>query len=244
MPTEDGEHWQHWYDEVTGGPLRQGDVFRALAVPWFPPDMTIPAASTREADTKLTARVTTGDWIVLDASCDLDQRRCEHVIIAPVRAATHENLRISKEKKEKDQEKEYKERLEILRRGLYEARYLLAEHPAAHPPFELSFVEFRQHLLTPLEFLERNAQTLRLRLKPPFREQFGNWVGACFARVGPEDRALIPVFVPNLFDTQKLRGVEGMAPPAQATGRAAPQLAGKSSLRERFAAWLHSKLSG
>ena len=223
MSTAGAAHSQHWYAEVSGGPLRQGDVIRGLAVPWFPVNLEIPAAVSSEAIIQLDARVTIGTWIILDASCDLDQKRCPHLVIAPVKEATLEALGAQKEK-------DRNERLEILRRGLYEARFLLADKPDATPPFPISFVEFRQHLLVPLEYVEHNATRPWLRLKAPIREQFGNWVGACFARVGPENEVLIPAFVPAFYDAQKLKATDGMTA-HQSVAR--PRVASERS-RSRF----------
>lgn len=234
MATDGPGPSEYWYEEVTGGPLRQGDIIRDLSVPWFPEDLD-PDSAPPDSVVQFTARVTKGDWIVLDASCDLDQHRCTQILVAPVKSATQQMLGVV------NKEKEYKERLEVLRRGLAEARYLLPEHVGAQPPFALSFVEFRQHLLVPIEHLERNANARpRLRLRSPFREQFGTWAGGCLARIGPEDHTLIPPFLPKLFDAQKLRAVEGMPPIAQATSR----LASRPGSFVKLVRWVRGLFSG
>jgi hypothetical protein len=182
----------HWYDAIRGPTLRQGDIFRQIAVYWLPEQLPGPG---NESSAKLLFK--TGDWIVLDASCDLEQKKCSNVLLAPVYEATRENLKCGTDK-------EWRERLEVVRRGLYQTRFLLAEWPRAQPTLPYSFVDSTWHVLMPLTHLEA-VEGQRIRLRSPLREQFGNWVGTCFSRVGPENETQIPSFTKSLHDAHRLR---------------------------------------
>jgi hypothetical protein len=82
----------------------------------------------------------------------------------------------------------------VLRKNLEGSKFLLSEHSGIDPPFPLSFVQFRSHLLMPVHYVRRCCTGKRLRLKHPFRESFGDWVGSNISRVGPENESLIPQF--------------------------------------------------
>lgn len=181
-----GHHSSHWYERADGPKLRQGDIVRDHSV-WCVAD-EVPD----DPEAPSTAHIR-GTWIVLDASCDVDQAKVKHVLVARVVEASKEMLGANNEKT-------LTERLECIRQGLYTTRFLLAEIPGEFP---LSFVEFRQHYVVPLAHLV--CVNNRIRLRSPFREQFGNWVGSCFSRVGPEDNTLIPRFK-QLHDAHRLRG--------------------------------------
>lgn len=126
-----------------------------------------------------------GSWIILSASCDIDRAVDTHVLLARVIDASQTNLRAESTKVHKD-------KLEVLRQGYDPARFLLAKNDNTDPPFPQSFVEYRQQVFLPINYLRRQCDGSRLRLKPPFREKFGNWAGANLGRVGIEDAAQIP----------------------------------------------------
>lgn len=218
MATGVKAYYDHWYEVVDRPPFRQGDIVRNVVVFWLREDLSAPnpdAVSTQGA--QIDAKWLRGDWILLDASCDLDQRVCPQVLVAPVEMATHQTLKAP-------DEKQFKQRLEVMRRGGYPTRFLLSDHPKLSPPLAPSFVDFRHHLVLPIEYLERNAGGAILRLKSPMRELFGNWVGACISRVGPETEASIPAFTPALHDAQRLQAAaledEGPLTPPAAVPRA------------------------
>ena len=186
------EDEHHWYDRVSGGKLRQGDLFCDQTIYWLPEDLQLQTDGHDGAQTAA-LHASRGCWIVLNPSCDLDQQRCSQVVVAQVLVASRENLRVKTDK-------ELAQRLECLRRGHYPARFLLAAYDASLP---LSFVDFVSSRTIPRRWLETVTET-HFRLKAPFREQFGNWVGSCFSRVGPEDHLLIPPFVDKLHDAHRL----------------------------------------
>ncbi len=146
------------------------------------------------------------DVIILDASCDVDhsdqrQPACEAVLMAAVTPANPETLRATG--------KEYDQRLETLRQGLLPSKFLLPEVDDETLPFPLSFVEYRERFLLPHSYLLANLGVRPRHLKSPHRERFGNWVGQCVSRVGPEDQALIPRFTSQMHPAQVLRAIDG-----------------------------------
>lgn len=179
---------EHWY-EMASPPFRQGDIFQELTVGWLPSNFS--------EQEEIEVELASGTWIVLEASCELDQGRCSHVLMARVFDANASHLKASKEK-------ELNQRLEVLRRGDYPTKFLLSDFDKAS--FPLSFVEFSQRTFVPLPHLTNfTEQKEVIRMKSPFREKFGNWIGACFSRVGPEDHTLILPFVKGLHDEQRLK---------------------------------------
>jgi len=183
--------WFWWYEiiEIGDESLRQGDIFRNLVV--FAPAQNMPVLEEKPAaDEKLSVdgEWDVGDWIVMSASCDVGRASAAHyphVLIAKVYPATAEELKAKGRKLD--------EALEAIRRGLDFHRFLLAEWPPLD--FPRSYVEFRPHLTVPVEYLKRACHTRkRLRLEPPFREQFGNWVGANISRGGIEEEEQIPPY--------------------------------------------------
>jgi hypothetical protein len=183
----DGAFWTDWYEVVEGDSLRQGDLFRRLLVFVLPQDLEVlgrePAADER---IPVKAGWDIADWIVMSASCDVarDSGRYPHVLLARVWPATSLNAK----------GKKLDEALEAIRRGYDHRRFLLSEDPRIDPPLKRSFVEFRPHFTVPLDYLKRACVAPRLRLRSPFRESFGNWVGAGFSRVGVEDDSQLPEY--------------------------------------------------
>jgi hypothetical protein len=206
---------EHWYEIVSAGNLRQGDIIRNLAVPYFDDDIVELTDAISEAagqaegspGPQVPAKCALAHWIVLDASCDVDHGEKRppavgQVLLARIVAADAVALN-AKTPKELD------ERREVLRQNLVYSKYLLAECAGIEPPFPLSLVEYRQRALVPHAYVLAAALRggPRLRLRAPMRERFGNWVGIAISRVGPEDAATIPPFLPRLHDAVKLRAV-------------------------------------
>ena len=182
--------WEHWYELVVGvNTLRQGDLFRNLLVYSFPQDMQIPTALPAPG-TRITGVEVEwghGDWIIMSASCDVERPEnvYPYVVLGRVVPSTPDVLGTKSEK-------EHNERIEVIKKGLEPGRFMLAECLVAAPPFPQSLVQYRVHLTMPASYLRRNCAGQRLRLRHPFRESFGNWVGANISRVGPETETLIP----------------------------------------------------
>jgi hypothetical protein len=198
--------WTHWYELAAFDNLRQGDILRGLTVLWFPQGLTVDEAkvATRE-NIEVEPDYKKDDWIVLTASCDMENNPNAQVLLGRVFEANQANLKAPNDA-------QFKERLEVLKRGQYPNRHLLAEFEDGAFRFPQSVVDFHFHALMPIQYLLRAAASPRLRMKSPFREQFGNWAGGCISRVGPETSMQIPKIVEHLWDKQILRATADQAP--------------------------------
>ena len=176
---------EFWYETVEDTTLRQGDIFKDLMCYWLSEDLEpeSPTASVEKA---------TGTWIVAQASCDMESRGLDRVVVVEVLPASRKTLRLA----EDAPEKELKKRLEVIRIGAYPRRFLIPERPNGSVTIPMSVVAWDNLATLPTEYLRRHyCDGPRLRLKSPLREVFGNWVGARFSAVGPENEAVIPRFV-------------------------------------------------
>lgn len=195
---------ESWFEAVTSALLRQGDIFRALVSFTVSPGTVAPPPDLQQGDqANPNYQWNRGDFIILDASCDVDaagrpRPACEQVLLAQVYPVTDIPGAAA------DREKT----LEVMRKGLVPSRFLLSEFDHMVPPFARSFVEYRHRTLLPHAYLCQHTGAPRLRLKSPFREQFGQWVGACISRVGPENEDQIPPIVPRVFAPHVLRAQE------------------------------------
>ena len=173
-----------WYETVADTTLRQGDIFIDLICYWLSNDLEPerPAPPVEKG---------TGIWIVAQASCDMEARALERVVVLEVLPASRQTLRMA----ENAPEKELKKRLEVIRRGAYPRRFLIPERPEGRVKIPMSVVVWDNLATLPTEYLRRHyCGSPRLRLKSPLRESFGNWVSARFSAVGPENEAVIPSF--------------------------------------------------
>jgi hypothetical protein len=190
VATETPPYWQQWYEVVEESELWQGDIIPGLYASTFPQDLPVRRVPPK-ANEKIPVKGGVGDWIVMSASCDLGRGPSQypHVLVGRVLPATAEKLNVKPD--------DLNETLEVMRRGWDLRRFLLAPYPPFG--FQLSFVQFRHHLTLPLNYLERACSEKRLRLRPPFREWFGIWVGSGFSRVGLDDNTqqILPPFVPS-----------------------------------------------
>jgi hypothetical protein len=182
----DTEYWRDWFEVNVSAELRQGDIFREMLAFWLPQDLAVQAQDPPEgAQLPCPLRFARGSWIVVSASCDVVRGDDTHVILSRVVEGTQQNLKA-------ENPKAHREKLEVLRQGYDPARFLLARFDDITPAFPQSFVEFRAQTFLPLGYLKRHCDGPRLRLKPPFRERFGNWAASNLGRVGIEDSSLIP----------------------------------------------------
>jgi len=181
-PAEE-DYTKHWYDIVDDATLRQGDVFRKIVCYWPPDELELRREDPPQGS-KSELAWHRGDYILLSASCDVDQDGYPYALLGRVVPASPENLKATG--------KDLEQRLEVLRQGLVPSQFLLAPCSAIDPPFPLSVVQHKVHALLPVGYLRRHSGMARLRLRHPLREKFGNWVGSNFSRVGPENQALIP----------------------------------------------------
>ena len=165
-----------WYELRPSG-LRQGDIFRAMVGYILLPNVTI--SQPPDDTVKDLLEHWRGDWIVLTPSCDAETGRLRsNILLAKILPATPEVLKVAGA--------DFKRRLEVMRQGKLNGRRLLPAAPHADPLFPLSVVECRLQGFAPRERLSEYDPGLRLRLKSPMREQFGNFVGQGFSDVGLE----------------------------------------------------------
>jgi hypothetical protein len=193
--------WEEWYEIVEAPILRQGDILRDLPIVWFPQTLPIPEGDPPTGTIAVNAVWDRGTWIIMSASCDVEKGTSyPHILIGRVLAADRKVLR-------QGTEAELQTRLEVLRQG-HTSAFLLASNPRIEPPFPLSIVDWKRHVTMPSEYIRRAVGTrARLRLKSPFRESFGNWVGNNIQRVGIEDHLQLPRFRERLFP-EHLLGAE------------------------------------
>lgn len=191
-------HWDHWYEVVEDDSLRQGDVFKDILSFRLPQDLPVFGADVPDS---ISAELEwlRGTRIVVTASCDLDARAISQVWVAPVLSATAENLSAQPGK-------DYDRRLEAMRSDLLPRQFLLSDYPDLD--FSLSFVPWDDVLLLPVDYLRAHCTGPRLRLRHPFREKFGNWIGARISAVGPEDEAGIPRGEHRPYEKHLLDAVE------------------------------------
>jgi hypothetical protein len=178
--------WEEWYEIVEDSSLRQGDIVRNLVAFALPQSLPV-LRKIPGPDQHLPIEALLGDWIIMSASCDVahTSKKYPYILVGRVLEATSEKLGGAKGKK-------LQSVIEVIRRGWDPGKFLLAECPDVDPPFSRSFAQFRPHLTLPHGYLERACVGKRLRLRSPFRESFGNWVGNNFSRVGIEEGAEIP----------------------------------------------------
>lgn len=188
----------NWYDRVEDGSVRQGDIFRAIPAVW-PADTYDQSADFSTEPVRIDCANATLDAIVISASCDIANPKYPYSLLARV---------VDAEVAVKATGDTRLQRLEVLRQGLVPNQFLLPDSGDAVPKLGLSVVHHKVHIMVPTEALRRMAQMPRLRLRSPMREKFGQWVGACFARIGLEaeteiGRFVSSVFAPHVLDAQE-----------------------------------------
>ena len=179
----------HWYEVVTDGTLRQGEILQDLKVPVLADDCDL-TASAEKARCILKGPT----WIVMSPSCDLEHTKIPRVLVAEcVQVETDLNLPEGKTRGKI---------LEALRRGVMHDKFLLPD-TSLGPGLKLSVASNRNIAAVPTASLKAFVEgRTRLRLRHPYREQFGNWCGSWVSRVGPEDVGEIPRFVKQLRPEQ------------------------------------------
>ena len=172
-----------WYQTVSDGSLRQGDIF--VGFPVFVPNVDSAAIDefiSGKSKVDIDGKRLEMDVIVASQSCDLENNKVKSVVICPVWSLDH----IKKVFHWED------DRLENIRKGRQHSWHLV--NRSDDPNAEISVVEFRRVYTTTKEIL--SAFTVKkgshMRLLPPYREQFSQAFGRYFMRVAlPED---IPSF--------------------------------------------------
>lgn len=178
-----------WYEVIQVEELRQGDVLVAMPVFMQDPNAQLPSAEAISKGQQVTVpgNCALASWVILSPSCDLDTGRSKQVLLGQCLEANQSNM-------SSQGEKDHKQKLEVVRRGLDPSKFMLPAYEA-DPSLPCSIVSNRSLAMLPLDFVKRFvAGRRRLRLRHPFREKFGNWCGQWISNVGPENRSLIPSF--------------------------------------------------
>lgn len=178
--------WPNWYELTEDDQLRQGDILRDFWGLWVPSALPHFDPGGDDPPPDLTVEAESGDWIVASASCDL-HHRAEWVLLCQLLEADREAVRAETDKVLRD-------RLEVMRRGLMPSRFLLPASDLLAPAFPPSMVIFTSQMVLPMDYVGQYCDRSRLRLRHPFREHFGNWLGERISNVGIEDDDALPRF--------------------------------------------------
>lgn len=135
MPDAEVPFWTHWYELADFANLRQGDILRRVTVLWFPQDLTVDEEKVDAKEVIETEPAYKKDnWIVLTASCDMENNQDAQVLLARVFEPNQANLKTPNED-------EFKLTLEVIRRGQYPSRFLLPEFETDTFRFPRSIVD-------------------------------------------------------------------------------------------------------
>ncbi len=208
------KYWEHWYQEIAEGDasLRQGDLLVGVTAFAFPQSIQVPGAQTEGPTSVLTEILAKADFVVFSASCDVARVTPSnpYVLLGPVKNIA--DFKGGLAGRDED-------RFEVLRRGAVPAAFLLAEYHSATIKRPISAVSFRPHLTLPIQYVIRVASMQRrLRLRHPFREQFGAWIAANFGRIGVEDSQQVPPFVKTMNASTMLANLEVTTPSINQAG--------------------------
>lgn len=172
-----------WYESISDGTLRQGDIFFDFPVFVAKADATVMKKYlSGVSKVNFGGTVLKMNVIVASQSCDLEHDKVKTVILCPVWDLDH-----VRDKFDWDDEK-----LENVRTGRENNWHLV--NKSDDPEAEMSVIEFRRVYTTTKKmltmFAEKNGS--HVRLMPPYREHFSQAFGRYFMRVAlPND---IPTF--------------------------------------------------
>ncbi|MDX1970492.1 MAG: hypothetical protein SFV23_25205 [Planctomycetaceae bacterium] len=159
-----------WWRRTSGSQLAQGDLLPECQLPLFPGDWDRGQPTEEEV---LSARL-----IVMTQSCDLVNRKAEHVALCPIHTlGEFESANPSFAKKGA---------WEAVRKGRMEGLHLLASPESPDNNRSAFVVNFGQIISLPLDYLEQYASSVgdRWRLESPFLEHFSQAFARFFMRVG------------------------------------------------------------
>lgn len=170
----------HWWTQVQGPDLAQGDWLPDCVVPEMPADFQPPPPGGPTTRYEFTGRV--DDLIVITQSCDLEQNKVSFVALCPIYGLTRFE--------EANPSFMRRGAWEQVRQGRVVGLHLLA---SPHDPAQnrgALVVDFRVIHSLPVGYLRRHASRLgdRRRLKSPYLEHFSQAFARFFMRVGlPSD---------------------------------------------------------
>jgi hypothetical protein len=170
-----------WYEVISAPSLLQGDIVFGCPVPFFAGTWTFPL------DPKDVAyQMMPMDLVVLTQSCDLENNKIDHVLVARVIAWHTTVLHETQDGNPAIKSRDFRRKLID---GAIPGLSLLHKHEGT-PMLEWSVVNFHRLYTLPKSFLEQYAKSVgpRLRLRSPYREHLAQAFARYFMRVGlPHD---------------------------------------------------------
>lgn len=176
-----------WYELVSGSSILQGDFIDGcpVIVPYSDLD-----TQTSQETSKLKARITDCNVVVMSQSCDIEHGKNDLVLVSPYWPLEEYGQKPPNSKSSK----EFSKWKEALRKGNVLGYHLLNKCELEGIKRDYMVVDFRNVYSLPLEFLKVLADKAdkRIRLLPPYREHLSQAFARFFMRVGlPAD---IPPF--------------------------------------------------
>lgn len=165
MPTD-----YEWYDLIDDKSLEQGDIlFNYPIIEEKDPSQLL--ADSENAD----AKIDKYDVIIMTHSCDISNRKIDHLILCP-----HWDIDIAC-----GMDSSLKSKLEPIRKGQLN-RYLMLNKSDKEIPMGIRIVDFGRIFSSSKRTVEEFAykHDKRLRLAPPYREHLAQGFARYFMRVG------------------------------------------------------------
>jgi len=159
-----------FWTSVSDGTLRQGDLLLRCPVPILPPDLKV--------DVTISVAMRYHDVVVINQSCDLEQRKVRGVALLSVTSVPEfekNNPVFAK-----------KGRWNEVLKGRAEGLHLLASPVEPEDNRQALVVDFREIYSLPYDVLTAHAASLgpRWRLRSPYLEHFSQAFARFFMRVG------------------------------------------------------------
>ena len=163
----------HWWTNVTGADLAQGDLLPDCLLPIFHEEPDISGNGEPMEQTLKRARL-----IIVTQSCDLENQKVDFVALCP--------LHTLDEFEAANPDFAKKGRWNNARKGRVEGLHLVASPVNPENNREAFVVDFGHIVSIPFGYLSKHAAALdnRWRLEPPFLEHFSQAFARFFMRVG------------------------------------------------------------
>lgn len=163
----------HWWEEVRGSQLAQGDLLDSCLLPTF-----IEPTRAEDGTLEMDCEGNRASLIVMTQSCDLVNEKASSVALCPIwTLAEYESFFPAFEKKGA---------WESVRKGRVESLHLLASPSSPDENRAALVVVFEEIFSLPIEYLKGHADSLgnRWRLKSPYLEHLSQAFARFFMRVG------------------------------------------------------------
>ena len=151
----------NWYIEVTDkDDISQGDIL-----------LNCPVISASYGDDGIEANLNYSDVIVITQACDLENKKVDMVLLAPLLEAKDENI---------------KKNLKEINKGRYPRYHLINEFNSENISMDFKCIDFGTPISLPLSFLNdfKKNEKYRLRLQSPYLEYTSHRFGNYYSRRG------------------------------------------------------------